>query len=211
MAGPLIAPTYRYVSLSIFQTALPMRHSHSWRQGTEHLATQWMENNMNARPSTYLVTALVALVLSLATVLDAQAAAMQPPALGDGVVRTKSVLSFGETIARLKKDIADKGIVFFSEIDQAKLASDAKITLKPSTLLVFGNPALGTQFLTSNPYSGLDWPVRLLVTEDEMGQVWTSYTDFAYIARRHHIQDREAAFKKAAEVIGSITESVAHK
>jgi uncharacterized protein (DUF302 family) len=170
-----------------------------------------VETTMNARPSGYFIAALLALVLSFVTALEAQAASMPPPALGDGVLRTKSAFPFGETIARLKKDIAAKGIVFFSEIDQAKLASDAKITLKPSTLLVFGNPALGTQFLTSNPYSGLDWPVRLLVTEDETGQVWTTYTDFGYIARRHHITDREAAFKKASEVIGSITGSVMHK
>ena len=166
---------------------------------------------MSAKPSRYIIAALLALVLALMANLEAQAANMQPTVLGDGVVRTKSVYSFAETITRLKQDIAAKGIVFFSEIDQAKLASDAKITLKPSTLLVFGNPALGTQFLTSNPYSGLDWPVRLLVTEDGNGDVWTTYTDFAYIAHRHRIADREAAFKKAGEVIGSITSSVAHK
>ena len=166
---------------------------------------------MKARLSSYLLIALVALVVSLMSVAESDAAADQPPQLGDGVVRVQSVFPFDETIARLKKDIAGKGIVFFSEIDQAKLASDAKITLKPSTLLTFGNPALGTQFLTSNAYSGLDWPVRLLVTQDQSGVVWIVYTDFDYIAHRHHITDRDAAFKKASEVIGSITSSVAHK
>ena len=111
---------------------------------------------MKARLSTYLLIAVVAFVASLVSVAQSNAAADQQPQLGDGVVRVQSVFPFDETIARLKKDIADKGIVFFSEIDQAKLASDAKITLNPSTLLTFGNPPLGTQFLTSNPYSGLD-------------------------------------------------------
>ena len=69
----------------------------------------------------------------------------------DGVVRVKSVYGFQETIERLKKDIAAKGIKFFSEIDQSKLAADAGIKLNPSTLLVFGNPPLGTQFMTANP------------------------------------------------------------
>jgi uncharacterized protein (DUF302 family) len=58
--------------------------------------------------------------------------------------------------SRIKKDIADEGIRFFSEIDQAKLAADAGIKLRPSTLLVFGNPPLGTQFITANPNAGLD-------------------------------------------------------
>jgi hypothetical protein len=60
----------------------------------------------------------------------------------DGIVKFKSAYPMPETIARMKKDIADKGIKFFDEIDQSKLAADAGITLLPSTLLVFGNPPL---------------------------------------------------------------------
>ena len=82
----------------------------------------------------------------------------------DGIVRVKSAVPMAEAITRIKADIASKGIKFFSEIDQSKLAADAGIKLRPSTLLVFGNPPLGTQFITSNPNAGLDWPVRLLLT-----------------------------------------------
>lgn len=129
----------------------------------------------------------------------------------DGVVRVKSVYPVAETIVRIKKDVADKGIMFFSEVDQSKLAAGAGITLRRSVLLTFGNPPLGTQFITSNPNSGLDWPVRLLVFEDDKGQVWTAYTDFGWIARRHGIKDRDAQFKMAATVIASITSSVTAK
>jgi uncharacterized protein (DUF302 family) len=127
---------------------------------------------------------------------------------GDGVVRVKSAYGFQETIERLKKDIAAKGIRFFSEIDQSRLAADAGITLHPSTLLIFGNPPLGTQFMTSNPNSGLDWPVRLLVIQDKAGAVWTVYTDFAWIAARHGIVNRTEQYKMASMVIASITSSV---
>jgi uncharacterized protein (DUF302 family) len=127
----------------------------------------------------------------------------------NGVVKVRSVYSVAETIARIKQDVAAKKIMFFSEIDQAKLAADAGIKLGPSTLLTFGNPALGSQFITSNPDAGIDWPVRVLVTQDKAGQVWVLYNDFAYIARRHHISDREKAFAMAAEVIGSVTSTVA--
>jgi uncharacterized protein (DUF302 family) len=129
-------------------------------------------------------------------------------AADDGIVRIKSAYSMPETIKRLKKDIADKGIMFFDEIDQSKLAADAGVTLRPSTLLVFGNPPLGTLFLTSNPAAGLDWPVRLLVYEDEKKDVWVLYTDFGWIAHRHGITDRDQAFAKASEVIASITSTV---
>ena len=114
-----------------------------------------------------------------------------------------------ETIARLKADIAAKKIRFFAEIDQAGLARKAGIALRPSTLLIFGNPPLGTQFLTSNPDAGLDWPVRVLVQQDETGAVSVAYTDFDWIARRYGIEDREAQFKMASTVIGSITSSIA--
>jgi uncharacterized protein (DUF302 family) len=129
----------------------------------------------------------------------------------DGIVRVKSVYNFQETITRLKADIAAKGIKFFSEIDQSQLAADAGIKLNPSTLLAFGNPPLGTQFMTSNPNSGLDWPVRLLVIQDDAGVVWTVYTDFAWIAARHRIVNRADQFKMASMVIASITSSVKSK
>ena len=129
----------------------------------------------------------------------------------DGVVRVRSAYPIGETIERLKKDIADKGIKFFSEIDHSKLAADAGIRLQPSVLLVFGNPPLGTQFITANANAGLDWPVRLLVFENERGEVWAAYTDFDWIARRHGIKDRRDQFKMASNVIASITSSVKAK
>lgn len=129
----------------------------------------------------------------------------------DGIVKVKSAYSVADTINRLKDDIAAKGIRFFSEIDQAKLAADAGVKLRPSTLLVFGNPPLGTLFLTSNPNSGLDWPVRLLVIQDEKGDVYAVYTDFDWIAKRHGITDRREQFETANKVVASITSSVRAK
>jgi uncharacterized protein (DUF302 family) len=129
----------------------------------------------------------------------------------DGIVKVKSAYSIAETIERLKKDIAAKGIKFFSEIDQSKLAADAGVTLRPSTLLVFGNPPLGTLFLSSNPNSGLDWPVRLLVIQDEKNDVYAVYTDFDWIAKRHGITNRKQQFDTANKVVASITASVRAK
>jgi uncharacterized protein (DUF302 family) len=128
-----------------------------------------------------------------------------------GVVRVKSVYGFSETVDRLKADIRAKKIMIFNEIDQSKLAADAGIKLRPSTLLVFGNPPLGTQFMTSAPESGLDWPVRLLVIQDEAGAVWTVYTDFSWIAERHGIRDRKDQFAMASNVVASITSSIKTK
>ncbi len=151
----------------------------------------------------------ISAVLSFALMLGMHWTGRAASTGADGIVRAKSAYSADETITRVKQDIAAKGITFFFEVDQQKLAADASIKLRRSTLLVFGNPALGTQFLTSNPNAGLDWPVRLLVQEDAQGQVWLVYTDFDYIARRHHITDRGAAFTMASNVIASIVSSAA--
>jgi uncharacterized protein (DUF302 family) len=148
--------------------------------------------------------AAAALACSLATTAVADS-----PAPDSGVIRVKSALSVDDTIARIEKSVADKGIRFFDDIDQSKLAAGAGIALRPSHLLLFGNPPLGIKFLTSNPYAGLDWPVRMLVTQDTDGQVWIAYSDFNWIARRHAITDRDADFKMASEVAASIAQSAA--
>ena len=155
------------------------------------------------------LAATIALGLAGCASQPATTLAANPMASDHGIVAVKSVYPFAETIALLKQDVAAKGLLFFEEVDQQKLAAEANIATQPSTLLVFGNPALGTQFITANPQAGIDWPVRLLVYQDRAGQVWAEYTDFAYIARRHAITSRDPQFKMASEVIASIAASVA--
>jgi uncharacterized protein (DUF302 family) len=152
---------------------------------------------VKALPAAFLAAALIA------------SSATAQPASEDGIVRMKSAYPLDETVARLKKDIAAKGIRFFQEIDQHRLAAETGIEVLPSTLLVFGNPPLGTQFLNAKPEAGIDWPVRLLVQQDENGDVWAVYTDFLWIARRHRIKEADQQpFKTASGVIASITSSV---
>jgi len=85
-------------------------------------------------------------MLTAASILTAVLLSSPAIAADDGVIRVKSAYPMEETVLRLKKDVAAKGIRFFDEIDQAKLGSNADIKLNPSTLLIFGNPPLGLQF-----------------------------------------------------------------
>lgn len=146
--------------------------------------------------------------LTLAVAAATPAFAQNAAPSEDGLIKVRSAYTMDETISRIRKDIADKGIMFFQAVDQSQLAARAGITLRPSTLLEFGNPPLGAQFLTSNPYSGLDWPVRLLVLQDDAGVVWAAYTDFAWIAKRHGIGDRQQQFAMASRVVDSITSTI---
>ena len=164
---------------------------------------------MTSRIATLVAAVLVPLVLT-SPLAPAQAeGSAQRQTFDNGLVRVKSAYGFAQTIERLKGDVAAKGITFFFAVEQARLAAEAGITLRPSTLLVFGDPALGSQFMTSNPLAGIEWPVRLLVIEDERGGVWAVYNDFHYLAGRHGITDPNGAFDKASEVIASIISTVA--
>jgi uncharacterized protein (DUF302 family) len=159
--------------------------------------------------ASYIVAAFLALAAILLAAASPPVASPADPQLArGGVVQIGSADPMADTIDRLEHHIASKGITFFTAIGQANLGAVAGIPLDPSTLLMFGNPALGVQFITSSPAAGLDWPVRLLVYQDAAGIVWAAYTDFAWIARRHRIADREAALSKASEVNASITSSI---
>ena len=151
----------------------------------------------------------LAVCASAAQAVAAPAQASAATAKAEGVRRVQSAYGFDETVKRIKADIAGKGIQFFTEIDQSKLGQGADIALRPSKLLLFGNPPLGVQFLTANPYAGLDWPVRILVVQDADGRVFVAYTDFDYIAARYALKDRDAQIRMASDVAGSIAGSVA--
>ena len=157
------------------------------------------------------VLASIALAGTLLGSVPAQAADVpassnvpSPVINADGVIRIRSAYGVDATVMRLKTAIAAKGIRFFDAIDQAQLGKDAGLTVRKSTLVLFGNPPLGVQFLQANAYAGLDWPVRMLVVEEADGSVWLAWTDFGYIANRYHINNRAEQFKMASEVAGSL-------
>ena len=166
---------------------------------------------MSNRIAQLCSTVFLAFAITMSSASPGIAENAKPAVSASGVIATKSAYGVAETVERLKRDIAAKGIVFFQEIDQAALAGKAGIELKPSVLLIFGNPPLGTQFITAAPQAGLDWPVRMLVYRDAAGQVWVAYSDFTWIARRHGITDRDAQFRMATQVAASIASSVARR
>jgi uncharacterized protein (DUF302 family) len=126
----------------------------------------------------------------------------------DGVVTLDSHYSVDETVRKIKANVAAKGIKLFDDIDQAALGNAAGNKVLPSRLILFGNPALGTTFITANPAAGLDWPVRVLVYQAKDGAVHVAYTDFGWIARRHGITNRVKEFNMATDVIQAVTAPV---
>ena len=148
----------------------------------------------------------ITVLLAGATSGTAASAAPTPTAAteANGVLRLVSSHSVDETVARIKTSVESKGIRYFVAIDQQQLGASANLLIRKSTLVLFGNPPLGVQFIQANPYAGLDWPVRMLVRETADGSTEIAYTDFAFIAQRYGISGKDAQLKMASEVAATV-------
>ncbi len=123
--------------------------------------------------------------------------AVQP----EGVVNLPIHSSVDETIARLEGVLREKGVQIFALIDHSGEAKRAGFDMRPTKLLVFGNPKAGTPLMLAAPSIAIDLPLKLLVWEDANGQAWISYNSPAYLQQRHSLPDNLVAPLAAAEVL----------
>jgi uncharacterized protein (DUF302 family) len=113
---------------------------------------------------------------------------MNPDDLADtDLVTLPSAHGPAETVERLRALLAQKGISVFAHIDHAAEASKVGLPLRPTRVLIFGNPKAGTPLMQARQTLGLDLPLRVLVWEDGAGKVWLTYRPVAELARRHHL------------------------
>ncbi len=111
----------------------------------------------------------------------------------DGLVSMKSAHPPKETIDRLAKIVKDKGMTVFARVDHAAGAIKVGKTLRPTELLIFGNPQGGTPLMGCAQTAGIDLPMKALAWVDAQGQAWIGYNDPAWIARRHDAPQCAAA------------------
>jgi uncharacterized protein (DUF302 family) len=103
----------------------------------------------------------------------------------DGIVNVRSPLPLTGTVERLTELISAAGATLFGAIDQSCEAEQAGLTLRPTTLLIFGNPAGGTPVMAGAPLAALDLPLKILVWQDDDGAVWMTHLDPAWLATRY--------------------------
>lgn len=113
-----------------------------------------------------------------------------PAADSRGLITLPSAHSAAQTLDRLEAALGAKGIHVFARIDHSGGALAAGLALRPTFLLLFGNPQAGTPLMQSNQTIGIDLPLKALAWEDESGRAWLTYNDPAYLAERHRIKDR---------------------
>jgi uncharacterized protein (DUF302 family) len=103
----------------------------------------------------------------------------------NGLITLPSDFPVGETIDRLTELVTARGLHVFARVDHAEGAAKAGMTLRPTQLLIFGNPTGGTPLMQDRQTAGIDLPVKALAWEDADGRVWIGYNDAAWIAQRH--------------------------
>ena len=114
-----------------------------------------------------------------------------------------------ETVACLKALLAQKGIEVFAQIDHAAAARKVGLQLRPTQVLIFGNPKAGTPLMQSRQTVGLDLPLRALVWEDGDGKVWLTYRRVADLARQHRVTGRDEAVQALDDGLGALARAAA--
>ena len=122
----------------------------------------------------------------------------------DGVIAVKSPYEAKETMNRFEDIAKQRGLTVFARIDHAAGAAKVGKALRPTEVLIFGNPQGGTPLMECAQSAGIDLPLKALVWEDEAKQVWLGYNDAAYLAKRHG-----AAACPAVEALGKALSGLA--
>jgi len=138
-----------------------------------------------------------AFILCLATALQADA----------GLVNLASQFSVQETADRFGAAVEKAGLKIFARIDHAAGAASVEVSLRPTQLIIFGSPKVGTALLTSDQRAGIDLPLKALVWQDAEGKVWLSYNSPDYLFGRFSIEDRAAAKTKVSDALAKFSQA----
>jgi uncharacterized protein (DUF302 family) len=106
----------------------------------------------------------------------------------DGLVVSASAHGPTETMQKLIAAVAEKGLSVLAHVDHAGAAAKMGMELRPTDLLVFGNPKGGTPLMQLNQTMGIDLPLKALVWQDQEGKTWLGYNDPGWLAARHGVE-----------------------
>jgi uncharacterized protein (DUF302 family) len=125
----------------------------------------------------------------------------------DGLVTLTSPRSAKDTMDRLEASVKEKGFAVVARVDHAAAAARLNKTLRPTELLIFGNPTGGTPLMECAQTAGIDLPLKALVWSDAAGKVMLSYNDPSYLAKRHNAPTCPAA-ASMSQALGGIMQAV---
>ena len=103
----------------------------------------------------------------------------------DGLMTLRSSHGPAKTMDRLVEAVTRSGMAVLARIDHAGAAQKVGLDLRPTEVLIFGNPKAGTPLMQEVQTMGIDLPLKALVWQDEAGATWLSYNDPSWLAARH--------------------------
>lgn len=122
----------------------------------------------------------------------------------DGLVAVKSPHSVKDTMDRLESTAKARGLNVFLRVNHSAGAEKIGKSLRPTELLVFGNPQGGTPLMECAQSAGIDLPLKALAWQDEAGQVWLGYNDPQYLAQRHGAGDCGAVVQNLRKALDGL-------
>ncbi len=125
-----------------------------------------------------------------------------------GLIQIKSNHDVNATADRLESTLKEKGMNVFARVPHSAGAAKVGLELKPTVLLLFGNPKAGTPLMQESRTVGIDLPQKMLIWEDDAGDVWLTYNDPAYLARRHGLKN-ETAIAKISGALSNFAQAAA--
>ncbi len=120
-----------------------------------------------------------------------------------GIINLKSSHDVKVTADRLESNLIAKGMIVFIRINHAEGAQKVGEKLRPTELIIFGNPKVGTPLMQCSQSAAIDLPQKALIWEGEAGQVWLSYNDPKYLAKRHGIKECIEVIKKIENALSN--------
>ncbi len=153
---------------------------------------------------------IVTFVLSLGIVF---AASYGTSAAADdsGLIRVASANSVEATADKMEKILKKNGATIFARIDHAAGAKKVGKDLRPTVLMIFGNPKMGAPLMKQNQQIGLDLPLKALIYQAQDGKTYITYNDPAYVSKRHGVSQPEKVFQRMTGILKNVSAAAGKK
>lgn len=142
------------------------------------------------------------LIVGLVALMSIQTVAAQ-----EGVTSVESPFDVATTIDKLSAALESKGMTVFSRVDHAGNAEKAGLSLRPTEVLIFGNPKIGTPLMNCAQSVALDLPQKMLAWQDESGKTYLGWNDPMYLQARHGIEGCDEVLNKVSGALANFAKA----
>ncbi|MDD9194426.1 DUF302 domain-containing protein [Aliivibrio sp. S3MY1] len=132
-------------------------------------------------------------------------------AASEGLVKYESHYSVKETADRFESIAKNKGLTLFARMDHQKNARGVGLKLRPTEVIIFGNPKVGTLLMQCSQDVAIDLPQKVLVSEGADNKVWLSYNNPSYLMKRHEIKGCDEVINKVSDILSKLSKAAVTK